>query len=224
MIGGMSWESSLEYYRLANTVVEERLGGLHSAKVVLHSVEFADLTRMQEAERWDEVAGVLVAAARGVEASGADLLLMCSTTFHRVADEVAAAVDIPFLHLADVLAESVKARGLDRVGMIGTSFSMQRPFFRDRLASHGIEVAVPDARHHDGINRIVYDELVHGKVVGASRKALVSVIDELWDAGAQGVVLGCTELELLVRQADSEIPVFPATTLHVRAAVERALA
>lgn len=224
MIGGMSWESSLEYYRLANTIVEERLGGLHSAKVVLHSVEFAELTRMQEAERWDEVAEVLVAAARGVEASGADLLLMCTTTFHQVADEVAAAVEIPFLHLADVLAEKVKERRLDRVGIIGTSFTMQRPFFRDRLASHGIEVVVPEARHHDRINRIVYDELVHGKVEGASRKALVSVIDELWDAGAQGVVLGCTELELLVRQADSEIPVFPATSLHIRAAVDRALA
>jgi aspartate racemase len=224
LVGGMSWESSLQYYLLLNQRVEERLGGLHSARLVLSSVEFAELTELQEAERWDEVAAMLAESARGVEAAGADLLLMCTTAFHTVADEVEAAVSIPFVHLADVVADACTARGLSTVGLLGTSFAMRRPFFVDRLASHGLRVVVPDERHHDTINQIIYGELVHGKVLDASRTTVVKVIDELWDAGAQGVILGCTELELLVKQADCEIPVFPCTTLHVEAALDRALA
>ncbi len=220
----MSWESSVEYYKLLNTGVENRLGGLHSAKVVMSSIEFAELTELQRAERWDEVAAVLSEAARGVQAAGADVLLMCTTSFHKVADQVEAAVDIPLLHLGDVVAQAAKARGLTKIGLIGTAFTMSREFFTDRIASHGFEVVVPDERHHEAVNRIVYEELVHGKVVDASRTAVVGLIDELWDAGAQGVILGCTELELLVKQADSELPVFPCTTLHVEAALDRALA
>jgi aspartate racemase len=220
----MSWESSLQYYLLLNRGVEDRLGGLHSARLVMSSVEFAELTELQEAERWDEVAELLARAARGVEAAGADLLLMCTTAFHTVADQVEAAVSIPFVHLADVVAEACTARGLSTVGLLGTSFAMQRRFFVDRLESHGLRVVVPHERHHDRINQIIYGELVHGKVLDASRGAVVKVIDELWDDGAQGVILGCTELELLVKQADCEIPVFPCTTLHVEAALDRALA
>ncbi len=220
----MSWESSDEYYKLLNLGVENRLGGLHSAKLVMASVEFAELTELQEAGRWDDVAAMLAQAARGMEAAGADLLLMCTTGFHKVADEVAAAVDIPLLHLGDVVAEAAKERGLSRIGLIGTAFTMGNDFFADRIASHGLEVLVPDERHHETVNRIVYDELVHGKVLDTSRSTVVGLIDELWDAGAQGVILGCTELELLVKQADSELPVFPCTTLHVEAALDRALA
>jgi aspartate racemase len=223
LIGGLSWESSLEYYRLLNTGVEDRLGGLHSAKVAMASVEFAELTELQEAERWDEVAAVLVAAARGVQAAGADLVLMCSTAFHLVADQVEAALDVPFLHLADVVARSAEEHGLTRLGLLGTSFTMSRDFFTDRFARHGIEVVVPDERHHEPVNRIIYDELVHGKVLDSSRSRVVALVDELWDAGAQGVILGCTELELLVKQADVEVPVFACTTLHVAAALDRAL-
>jgi aspartate racemase len=224
LVGGMSWESSLQYYLLLNQRVEERLGGLHSARLVLSSVEFAELTELQEAERWDDVAALLAEAARGVEAAGADLLLMCTTAFHTVADKVESAVSIPFVHLADVVAQACTARGLTTVGLLGTTFAMQRPFFVDRLASHGLRVVVPDERRHDAINQIIYNELVHGKVLDSSRTTVVKVIDELWDAGAQGVILGCTELELLVKQADCEIPVFPCTTLHVEAALDRALA
>ena len=224
LVGGMSWESSLQYYLLLNQRVEERLGGLHSARLVLSSVEFAELTELQEAGRWGDVAALLAQAARGVEAAGADLLLMCTTAFHTVADQVEAAVSIPFVHLADVVAQACTARGLSTVGLLGTSFAMQRPFFVDRLASHGLRVVVPDERHHETINQIIYGELVHGKVLDTSRATVVKVIDELWDAGAQGVILGCTELELLVKQADCEIPVFPCTTLHVEAALDRALA
>ncbi len=224
LVGGMSWESSIEYYRMLNTGVEERLGGLHSAKCVMASVEFAELTEMQQADRWDDVAALLAEAAKGVERAGADLLLMCTTAFHKVADAVEAAVDIPFVHLADVVAEAAKAKGLSKIGLVGTKFTMERDFFADRIASRGIEVVVPDARHRDTLDRIVYEELVHGKVLDSSRRAVVSIVDELWDAGAQGVVLGCTELELLVKQADCELPVFPCTTLHVEAALDRALA
>jgi aspartate racemase len=219
----MSWESSLEYYKLLNRGVENRLGGLHSARIVLSSMDFAELTELQRAERWDDVAALLAEAATGVAAGGADLLLMCTTSFHMVADQVEAAVDIPFLHLGDVVAAACKDRNLGQVALIGTAFTMQRDFFTDRIASHGLEVLVPDERHHEAINAIIYGELVHGKVLDASRKTIVSVIEELWDAGAQGVILGCTELELLVKQADSELPVFPCTTLHVEAALDRAL-
>lgn len=223
LIGGMSWESSAAYYELLNTGVEKRVGELSSARSVMASVDFAEVTRLQEAEDWDGVAEVLVAAAQGVERAGADFLLLCTTTFHRVFDEVEAAVGIPVLHLADVVAEAVKAEGLSAVGFLGTTFAMERDFFTDRLASHGLTVHVPDPDHHDTVNRIIYDELVHGRVVTKSRRAVVSLIDELWDKGAGGVILGCTELELLVRQADADIPVFPCTSLHVGAALDRAL-
>ncbi|GAW48502.1 MULTISPECIES: aspartate/glutamate racemase family protein [unclassified Nocardioides] len=224
LIGGMSWESSAAYYQDLNRGVEQRVGGLSSAKTVMTSVDFAQVDALQEEERWDEVAEILAGAARGVEAAGADFLLLCTTTFHRVAEQVADAVDIPLLHLADVVADACKADGLESVGFIGTTFAMSRSFFTDRIASHGLTVHVPDVRHHDTVNRVIYDELVHGKVLDSSRRTIVSLIDELWDAGAGGVILGCTELELLVRQADADIPVFPCTTLHVAAALDRALA
>ena len=224
LVGGMSWESSAAYYELLNRGFEVRLGGLHSAKTVMASVEFAEVTALQEAEDWDGVAEVLVAAARSVERAGADFLMLCTTTFHRVADQVEAAVDIPLLHLADVVAEAAKAQSVEVLALLGTKFAMSRTFFAERIARHGLEVVVPEATHHDELNRIIYDELVHGKDVDDSRKYVVSLIDELWDAGAGGVILGCSELELLVKQADSDLPAFPCTTLHVAAALDRALA
>lgn len=219
----MSWESSAEYYKLLNLGVEERLGGLHSAKTVMTSVEFAEVTALQEEERWDDVAAILRDAAHGCEAAGADFLMLCTTTFHRVAEQVQDAVDIPLLHLADVVAEEIKAEGLDAVALIATSFAMERRFFTDRIASHGLEVLVPTEEHHPEINRIIYDELVHGKVLDTSRRTIVGLVDGLWDAGAKGIILGCTELELLVQQADSDLPLFPCTSLHVGAALDRAL-
>lgn len=224
LIGGMSWESSAAYYELLNRGVEERLRGLHSAKTVMASVEFAEVTAMQEAEDWDGVARVLTAAGQSVERAGADFLMLCTTTFHRVAEQVQAAIDIPLLHLGDVVAQAGKEKDLEAVALLGTKFAMSRTFFTDRIASHGLEVIVPDASHHDELNRIIYDELVHGKVLDTSRRQVVSLISELWDAGAGGVILGCSELELLVKQADSELPVLPCTTLHVEAALDRALA
>jgi aspartate racemase len=223
LVGGMSWESSAQYYKLLNVGVEERLGGLHSARTVMTSVEFAEITALQEAGRWDDVAELLTTAATGVEAAGADFLLLCTTAFHRVADQVEAAIDIPLLHLGDVVAAAVKESGFTKVALIGTSFSMEQPFFTERFARHGVEVIVPAQEHHEWINRIIYEELVHGKVLDSSRRAVVGLVDGLWDDGAQGIILGCTELELLVKQADSELPLFSSTSLHVAAALDRAL-
>jgi aspartate racemase len=223
LIGGMSWESSLVYYRDLNLGVSERLGGLSSPRLVLSTVDFAELTALEDEERWQQIGELLADAARGVERAGADFLLLCTTTFHRVADQVEAAVDIPLLHLADVVAEEVVSHGVDRVGFIGTSVAMSDGFFTDRLAQHGLEAVVPDVRHHEWINAAIYDELVHGRVVDATRARVLGVIEELWDAGVGGVLLGCTELELLIKQADCELPVYPCTTLHVAAALDRAL-
>lgn len=220
----MGWESSLVYYELLNRGVEDRLGGLHSARCVLSSVEFSELTALQAEERWDEVAEILSRAAQGVEAAGANFLLMCTTAFHRVAEQVESAVGIPLLHLADVVAGNILGHGLSTVALLGTEFTMSRTFFTTRLETHGLTVLVPPANEHPELNRIVYEELVHGWVLDSSRRFVVGQIERLWDAGAQGVILGCTELELLVKQADSELPVFPCTSLHVAAALDRALA
>ncbi|MBU2695815.1 aspartate/glutamate racemase family protein [Pimelobacter sp. 30-1] len=224
LIGGMSWESSALYYEALNRGVEQRLGGFRSAKTAMTSVDFAEVTALQEAEDWDGVAAILSDAAVSVERAGADFLMLCTTTFHRVAEQVQDAVGIPLLHLGDVVAEACKAEGVETVALLGTQFAMSRTFFTDRIASHGLGVLVPDEARHDELNRIIYDELVHGKVLDDSRRAVVGMISELWDAGAGGVILGCSELELLVRQADSEIPVFPCTSLHVATALDRALA
>ena len=224
LIGGMSWESSALYYDALNRGVEQRLGGFHSARTVMSSVDFAEVTTLQEAEDWDGVAAILSEAAASVERAGADFLLLCTTTFHRVAEQVQDAVSIPLLHLGDVVAEACKEQGVETVALLGTKFAMSRVFFTDRIASHGLQVLVPDESHHDELNRIIYDELVHGKVVDDSRRTVVNMISELWDAGAGGVILGCSELELLVNQSDSEIPVFGCTSLHVERALDRALA
>ncbi len=223
LLGGMSWESSAVYYKLLNEGVEQRLGGLASAKVVLSSVDFGEVTDLQRKEQWDDIAEVLATAAEGVEAAGADLLLMCTTAFHIVADQVELAVDIPLLHLADVVAGAVKAAELESVAFIGTAFSMSRPFFTERMATHGLDVRSPHERHHETLERMIYDELVHGKVTDGSRRTVVDLVEELWDEGAEGVVVGCTELELLIKQVDVDVPLFPVTTLHAEAALDRAL-
>lgn len=223
LIGGMSWESSAVYYRDLNLGVQERLGGLSSPKLVLSTVDFAEVTHLEDDERWDQIGQLLAEAARGVERAGADFLLLCTTTFHKVADAVEAAVGIPLLHLADVVAQACLDQGMKRVGLIGTQVAMSESFFIDRMARSGLEVIVPDASHHAWLNSAIYEELVHGMVLPRTRNRVVGIIEELWDAGAGGVLLGCTELELLISQADVELPVFPCTTLHVQAALDRAL-
>jgi aspartate racemase len=224
LVGGMSWESTAVYYRDLNLGVHDRVGGLSSPRLVLSTVDFAELTALEEAERWPQIGELLADAARDVERGGADFLLLCTTTFHKVADQVEAAVGIPLLHLADVVAAEVRSHDVTRVGFIGTTVAMSDGFFAERLAGHGVETVVPDPRHHELLNSAIYDELVHGRVVDATRRRVLGVLEELWDAGVGGVLLGCTELELLVRQADADLPVYPCTTLHVNAALDRALA
>jgi aspartate racemase len=221
MLGGMSWESSAEYYRLANVIVRERLGGLHSAKIVLHSVDFAEIERMQVEGRWDDAGKALADAAAQVEAGGADFLLLCTNTMHKVFDQVQAAVSIPMIHLGDTTAEAIKAAGLTTVGLLGTGFTMDQPFYRERLQSHGLRVLLPSTEDRATVHRIIYDELCLGVVRDESRRAYQDVIARF--DGAQGVILGCTEIELLIAQDDVPLPVFPTTRLHVEAAVERAI-
>ena len=221
MLGGMSWESSAEYYRLANVLVRERVGGLHSAKIVLHSVDFAEIERMQVEGRWDAAGKALAEAATGVQAAGADFLLICTNTMHKVFDQVQAAVDIPVIHLGDTTARAIKNAGLTTVGLLGTGFTMDQPFYRERLESHGLRVLLPSPQDRATVHRIIYDELCLGIVRDESRRAYQDVIARF--DGAEGIILGCTEIELLIGQADVPLPVFPTTRLHVEAAVDRAV-
>ena len=224
MIGGMSWESTAVYYRLANELVRERLGGLHSARIVLASVDFAEIEAMQVAGQWDEAASVLAEAARGLERAGADLLVLCTNTTHKVAPEIEAAVTIPFLHLADTTAYAVRAAGVRTVGLLGTAFTMEQTFYRNRLASHGLTVMVPSEEDRALVHRVIYEELCLGIVRDESRDAYRAIIDRLIAAGADGIILGCTEIELLIGDEDSSVPVFPTTRLHVEAVVTASLA
>lgn len=223
VLGGMSWESSAEWYRRANELVRERLGGFHSARILLDSVDFADIEAMQRAGDWDGAGVVLADHAARLEAAGADILVLATNTMHLVAPQIEAAVTIPFLHLADVTAAAIRDAGCTTVGLLGTAFTMEQPFYRDRLAEHGLTVLVPDATDRALVHRVIYDELVQGVVTDESRRAYQGVIDRLVAAGAEGVILGCTEIELLIQQPHSTVPVFPTTAIHVAAAVTAAL-
>jgi aspartate racemase len=223
LIGGMSWESSALYYRLVNEGVRDALGGLHSADCLLLSVDFAAVEAMQAEGRWDDAAQLLADAARTLEAAGADVLLLCTNTMHKVADDVQAAVGIPLLHLADTTAEAAHRAGLTRVGLLGTAFTMEQDFYVGRLRSRGLEVLVPGPEDRAVVHRVIYDELCQGVIREQSRQEYRRVIAELVAAGAQGVVLGCTEIELLVSQEDCPVPVLPTTRLHAEAAVRLAL-
>lgn len=222
VLGGMSWESSLDWYRMANEQVRDRLGGFHSAPVLLDSLDFAEIEGLQAAGEWDGAGRILAEHAKGLEAAGAGLLVLCTNTMHLVADRIADAVGIPFLHIADTTAGAITDRGLSTVGLLGTAFTMEQDFYRDKLADHGITSLIPDEVDRATVHRIIYDELVKGVITEESRQAYREVIGRLVDDGAQGIILGCTEIELLVRQDDSPVPVFPTTELHVAAALAAA--
>ncbi|HEY9557709.1 MAG TPA: aspartate/glutamate racemase family protein [Acidimicrobiales bacterium] len=224
MLGGMSWQSTASYYRLANELVQERLGGLHSARCVVLSIDFAELEELQVAGRWDEAGEMLAAEASRLEAAGADILLICTNTMHKVADQVQAAVKIPLLNLIDVTAGAVNAAGIKTVGLLGTAFTMEQDFYRDGLADHGLDVLVPDTDDRAIVHGIIFEELCRGIITDSSRQRFIEVIDRLIAAGAEGVILGCTEIELLVQQEHCQVPAFATTALHVAAAVDAALA
>ena len=223
LIGGMSWESSAEYYRLINRAVNARLGGQHSAKLVMASVDFHDVATAQHHDDWDRAALPVIEAAQRLERAGCDFALLCTNTMHSILDRVQRAAKLPFLHLADATAERAVAGGFRRVGLLGTRFTMEKAFYRDRLAAHGLESLVPGADDRNLIHRVIYDELCLGKVSESSRSAYAQIIGRLADAGAQAVILGCTEITLLVREQDSELPLLDTTRIHVEAAVDRAL-
>lgn len=225
VVGGMSWESTLLYYRLLNQEVARRLGGLHSARLVLWSVDFHVIETFQTAGRWEEAGEELAAAARALEVAGADFLVLATNTMHRVAPAIEAAVGIPLLHIADTTAEAVKRTGAVRVGLLGTRFTMEQDFYRGRLEQrHGLEVLVPGPEDCEIVHRVIYDELCRGQVLEESRRAFARILRRLAERGAQGVILGCTEIGLLVTPGDSPVPLFDTTEIHAAAAVERALA
>jgi len=224
MIGGMSWESTLEYYRLINLAVHEKLGGYHSAKCVLVSVDFAEIEEHQRLGRWAAAAQMLVAAARQLEHAGADVIVLCTNTMHISAPAIQNAVSIPFYHIADATAQAIRGQGIFTVGLLGTRFTMEEDFYKGRLTrQHGLRVLIPGPQDRLIIHRIIYDELVHGIILPESRQAYRQIISKLSSQGAQGIILGCTEIGLLVKPEDAAVPVFDTTRLHALGAVQFAL-
>ncbi|MFW6597236.1 aspartate/glutamate racemase family protein [Propionibacteriaceae bacterium Y2011] len=224
LIGGMSWESTALYYRLLNEGVRERVGGHHSVDLVLRSIDFAPIVAMQQAGDWPGAATVLADAARDLEAAGAELIMIGANTMHRVAPEVEAAVSVPLLHVVDVVADAALERGIPTIGLLGTRYTMGDPFYSHGLAARGVSTLVPHAADRELVNSIIYDELVHGRFTDEARASIVTVIESLRAQGARGVVLGCTELELLINSDDVDVPLFATTALHSRAALAAAFA
>jgi aspartate racemase len=224
LIGGMSWESSIEYYRIINETVRARLGGLHSAKSIMYSVDFAEIEALQQQGRWNEATALMIAAAQRVENGGADFVIICTNTMHRMADEVQNQIKIPLLHIVDATAEKIKAQGLKKIGLLGTRFTMEEDFYRGRLSEkHGLEVIIPTEKERDIVHRVIFDELCLGEIRPSSREQYVSVMDHLARDGAEGIILGCTEISLLIQEEDSQVPLFDTTKIHAMAAVEYAL-
>ena len=222
VLGGMSWESSHEWYRLANERVRAQLGGYHSARILLDSVDFAEIEQMQAGGDWAAAGDLLAQRARALQDAGAGVIVLCTNTMHLVAEQIEAAISVPFVHIADATASAVRADGLRVVGLLGTAFTMEQPFYRDRLAVHGVTAIVPDAEDRRKVHSVIYDELVQGIVNPVSRASYRDIIARLVERGAEGIILGCTEVELLVSAEDSPVPVFPTTAIHVDAALSEA--
>jgi aspartate racemase len=224
MIGGMSWESSIEYYRIINETVRDELGGLHSAKSIMYSVEFAEIEALQHQDRWDEAAEIMIAAARGIENGGADVGIICTNTMHKLYDIVQQNIRIPMLHIADATAEAIRAAGIKKIALLGTRFTMAEDFYKGRLVeNYGLEVIIPSEADMQIIHRVIYDELCAGIINPDSKQKYADIIQRLVKNGAQGIILGCTEIGLLVKQEDSPVPLFDTTEIHARSAVRYAL-
>jgi aspartate racemase len=225
LIGGMSWESSLEYYRIINEEIHSRLGGVHSAKCLMLSVDFAEIEEQQRLGKWAEATQLMVDAARALERGGADFVVICTNTMHKMADDVQQAIHIPLLHIADAAAAEIQARGFKKVGLLGTRFTMEESFYKDRLVEKfGLQVVIPNEPDREIVHRVIYDELVVGRIVPASKAEYLRIIAGLQVQGCEGIILGCTEIGLLVKQADCDLPLFDTTLLHAKAAVDYALA
>jgi aspartate racemase len=225
LIGGMSWESSIEYYRIVNETVKEKLGGLHSARCVMYSVDFAEIELLQRQARWQAAAQQLIAAAQSVERAGADFVVLCTNTMHKSAADIQANITIPLLHIADATAQKISAVGMRKVGLLGTRFTMEEDFYTGRLRrQHGLEVIIPEAEEREVIHRVIYDELVLGEIRPESKAHYMRIIGRLIQSGAEGIILGCTEIGLLIHDDDSQVPLFDTARIHAVAAVEYALA
>jgi len=224
LIGGMSWESSIEYYRIINETAKEKLGGLHSAKSLMVTVDFAEIEKLQHENRWEEAGQILVQCAQNLERGGADFIVLCTNTMHKLADQIIAGTNIPFLHIADATAEKIRAAGIKRIGLLGTRFTMEHEFYKGRLVDNfGLDVLIPEKTDRELVHRVIYEELVLGKIVDSSREEYKRIINDLLARGAEGVILGCTEIELLIKEGDSHAPLFPTTKIHAISAVEKAL-
>jgi len=224
MIGGMSWESSIEYYRIINETVRDELGSLHSAKSIMYSVEFAEIETLQHQNRWDDAAKIMIAAARSIENGGADFGIICTNTMHKLYDIVQQNIRIPMLHIADATAESIQAKGIKKIALLGTRFTMVEDFYKGRLVNkYGLDVMIPAADEMEIVHRVIYDELCAGMINSDSKQKYADIITHLVTEGAEGIILGCTEIGLLVKQADSPVPLFDTTEIHAKAAVKYAL-
>jgi len=223
LIGGMSWESTAEYYRIINEAVKERLGGFHSAKIVMYSVDFKEIRELQLEAGWDEATNLMIDAAKRVERGGADFVLICTNTMHKMAEEVEASISIPLLHIADVTAERIISSGLKKVGLLGSAFTMEQDFYKGRLIDkYGLEVVIPSQIKRQVVDNIIFNELCLGEIKDSSREQIETIMGNLVDDGAQGIILGCTELPSLVKQKDCSVPLFDTTAIHAKAAAEYA--
>ncbi len=223
LIGGMSWESTIPYYRIINEEIKEKLGGLHSAKIVLYSVEFDEIEKCQSSGEWEKSGEILGNAARGIENAGADFILICTNTMHKVAPQIASMINIPIVHIADATADELEKRNIKTVGLLGTKYTITQDFYKQRLIDRGINVVIPDEEGIDTVNSIIYDELCVGKIADSSREKYKKIIEDLTGKGAEGVILGCTEIGLLIGQSDVSIPVFDTTVIHAKRAAELAM-
>lgn len=223
LIGGMSWESTVTYYQLINETVKQQLGGLHSGKILLYSVDFAQIEEYQAQGEWEKSGEVLAQAAVNLEKAGADFLVICTNTMHKVAPQIQARIGIPILHIAEATAQALKERGITKVGLLGTKYTMTQAFYKDKLTEAGIEVVIPDAAGVETVNDVIYQELCLGIIRPESREKFLQIIEQLGHAGAQGVILGCTEIGLLVKQEDTAMPVFDTTRIHGEKAARMAL-
>ncbi len=224
LIGGMSWESTVPYYQIINETVREHLGGLHSAKIILYSVEFDEIEKYQSSNQWDKAAEVLGSAARGLELAGADFILICTNTMHKIYSEIQAAVSVPIYHIAELTADELTAKGIKKIGLLGTKYTMTEDFYKKVLIDRGIEVLIPEKDEDIRmINTVIFDELCQGIIREEAKQEYLRVIDELTARGARGIILGCTEIGLLVQQKDTDAPLFDTTYIHARAAAEKAL-
>lgn len=224
LLGGMSWESTTDYYRLINTKIKEQLGGLHSAKLILYSVDFAEIEILQQQGNWQKAGQLLTDAAQNIEKAGADFLLICTNTMHIVADTIAHNIQIPIIHIADATGDALVNQGIKQVGLLGTAFTMEKDFYKNRLINqYGLQVITPDSADREKVHNIIYDELCAGIIKQSSKETYLSIIDKLVENGAQAIILGCTEIGMLIKQSDTSIPLFDTTLIHAEKAVTLAL-